>query len=580
MKNIFRAILIMAALLCGVVHANGSLVTLGAGSDCTYDTLQGDTLQDVLNLTPSEVRLVNNVSYVGQFVATAGVKLRGGYASCADAANDTQGNNNAVLDGNFQGITLTLLISGAYELEKISIINGSNPTDRGGGLLLSGMDMSVLLDQVTVENNEANYGGGIFKGSNLNVLLVIKDSVIKGNYAGFTAGLGGGMYFDLGGELVVYGDTQITENEAISGGGGVYLDDAVATFVGGINASINSGISFNKSASYAGGLYARGSTVHITGGVVDIPGIGLIGEAGKNFNVFLNESVGSGGGLYFDLASNATLEAVSIVSNKSTSNHGGGMMVNNNSALSMGRPENSGCQITTSLGCNFFAQNTANLQGGGLYVWAGAQVNLQSVNFNNNRANAATAAFVTGAGSKLIINASVFHDNGNLGAGGFNDQHVMRVTSSAELEITHSTAVKNRATLGFIVNSSATFKAFNNYFFNHQTGPWLLNGGTAQSDYLCQLVDSNNNIADAANYLSLTTLSANDAAFFVDEANNDYHLSDSSVLLDYTGTNCPVNSQVDGNLSDIDGDPRTPLSADLGADENLSNDIIFVDGFE
>jgi len=87
-------------------------------------------------------------------------------------------------------------------------------------------------------------------------------------------------------------------------------------------------------------------------------------------------------------------------------------------------------------------------------------------------------------------------------------------------------------------------------------------------------------VSEAANFLSLTTLAANDSVFFVDESNNDYHLSDNSILVDYTGNICPINPQVDGGVRDIDGDPRTPLSADLGADENLSNDIIFADGFE
>ncbi len=155
----------------------------------------------------------------------------------------------------------------------------------------------------------------------------------------------------------------------------------------------------------------------------------------------------------------------------------------------------------------------------------------------------------------------------------------MAIINSAELTVTQSTAVKNTASLGFIHNVNSNLNSYNNYFFNNLTGPWLTDSGpNPNSNYECQLVDENNNTLDVTTYTYTSSLFNNDTFYFVDESNRDFHLKENSTLIDYT-LPCPVNPNLDESLKDVDGEPRTSL-ADLGADENLSNDIIFQSGFE
>ena len=568
-----------------------SISTVGPDSNCDFNTTQGFTLQDALDSQASEIRLVNSVIYSGTFIPIASTNIRGAYNTCLDAVADIQGDTLSILDGNSQGSVLTLNISGTYTLDQIKLTNGlanaPAPNNRGGGLKLMANDMVVNLNQVTIENNTAFLGAGIHKsddnGFPRNILLTIVDSTIKNNTTS-TGGIGGGIYYQGLGELIVYGNTLFTQNQA-EFGGGAYLKNTIATFVAGSNSPLGSGFIGNKAYQNAAGIYANASTLKITGGLLNIVGIGLLGVSGKNYSItdntadFDDNSTGIGGGLFLYNNSHVTLNAVSIINNHAY--EGGGIYSYQGTQLSIGFPENSRCQTTNSNGCNFFINNNANT-GGAFYATTNTQSHLISVNFNGNRANGATVASIH-SNSALNMESIVMYNNGDLGNNGYTDNYTLGTFSSSTLNIEHSTAVKNKNTNSFILAASGNnlLNSYNNYFFNPQSGPWLDSntGPTSVVDFECQIVDSANNNNDIVNNIITITANDNDNLFFVNELNHDYHIKDGSLLVDYVGTHCPTNLNLFNHNKDMDNDSRTSLS-DLGADENLSNDIIFEDGFE
>ena len=567
-------------------------VSIGIGSNCDFDVNNGDTLNDALSSTATEIRLVNNTTYVGQFVPTRGVSLRGGYNSCADAINDIQGSTKSVLDGNNNsGTILILQVNGNYFLENLTITNGQT-TGHGGGIALTASDLNVSLDGLLIENNTANLGGGIYKKDGFNALLTIKDSIIKSNLATTD---GGGIYFGNDGELVVYGETEIKSNTARRNGGGIMIrgvpssstsGSTIATFVAGEN--LTSGIFNNGANITGGGMFMIEANVNILGGIRQLSGIGEVGFANSNYIINSNQASltgnGSGGGIFiYDSIVDA--QAITITSNSSNFIGGGiGLFSNADGAnhLTITRPSSSSCQ-TTNIGCNIISNNKATT-GGGIYSsgnhLSNGLIEIEATNFNNNRADLATIASVTS--TKLVIRSSVMYDNGNLAAGGYQDDYAFSVGgANGILEINQSTAVNNRVSTAFIKNNIAKLRSYVNLFYNENSGgPWLENvqGVTLDSQFNCQLVDSANNSNDSSND-TLTVTPTELATYFISTATHDFHLKNTSSLIDYTGDNCVENPGNLASFKDIDGHIRT-LKRDLGADESLIFDLIFKNGME
>ncbi len=566
-------------------NTNGiqSFRTVGPGAICNFDTSNGGTLQNALLSSTYEIRVVNSVTHMGPFAPNQQKYIRGGYASCSDAQNDFQSLNHTVLDGGAINSTMTLSVNGNYILENIKLINGSS--NLGGGLNLTALDMTVKLDNAIIENNQAFHGAGIHKtGISNNINLTIVDTVIQNNTT-FAGGFGGGIYFEGLGEVIVYGDTLFTQNEA-DYGGALFLKDTNATLVVGSNPLVDSGIRFNRARENGAGLYTNFSTVEITGGLKTLPGIGVKGLSGRNYLLLGNMAdsdgnlSGYGGGMFLYNDSQVTLNAISIVDNHAYDS-GGGIYTYLFTGLTIGYPESSNCQITNLNGCNFFINNSARF-GGAIEGISATTSTILSTNFSGNRANDATVVGLTT--SIMTITSSVMYNNGNSGIGGFADNNSLATFTDSTLNLEHITAVKNKNVGSFILASNGLnlLNSYNNYFYNPLSGPWLQLFGPQMAivKHDCQMVDDSNNVNDSLHNLVTTSAFFNDSQYFIDETNHDYHLINSSNLIDHTGNNCPSNVNLINNNRDIDNQTRSPF-ADLGADENLINyPFIFGDGFE
>lgn len=155
-------------------------------------------------------------------------------------------NNRSGLNGNQQGIVLTISAPGTFELKKLKIKGGLGTN--GGGICL---------------NNSAN--------NNSNTIVIIdSDSVVTSNTATYGAGV-----IIFWGTLKVYGS--ITSNTANSSGGGIY-NKGIVDFYG--------DITYNT-ATTGGGIYnTNGATINLYGNytlsdnsATNTQGVGIYNES-------------------------------------------------------------------------------------------------------------------------------------------------------------------------------------------------------------------------------------------------------------------------------------------------------------
>lgn len=201
------------------------------------------------------------------------------------AAGDGGGVAHLAIDNTseYNAVPATLTISNStIDGNAANFIDLGIPVDAGGcgGGVFSGGAIDVLLDNVTLTNNDARCDGGGFAGIYMQPLgeITIQNSVITGNSAGVDGegGIGGGIAvipYSYNGSVSIV-DTTVAGNDASSGGGiaSLYLFDlaiqrstisgnTAGDGGGGILTVItygtieNSTIAENDTSYYGGGMY-------------------------------------------------------------------------------------------------------------------------------------------------------------------------------------------------------------------------------------------------------------------------------------------------------------------------------------
>ena len=201
-----------------------------------------------------------------------------------------------------------------------STISG-NDAPSGGGILSREVESSVV-ENTIIENNTADFGGGVFNaGGVYSNTMVVENSTIQNNLA---RGDGGGIYSDD--DLRIRNST-ISGNQANDDGGGVYVDYASVRIY-------DSLVDGNSAEGNGGGLYdvdiVRGTT--ISNNIANGSGGGLHANLGLvvDSTISGNIAAGDGGGVFAD-GSNfeyATLVlANSTISSNQANANGGGINV-------------------------------------------------------------------------------------------------------------------------------------------------------------------------------------------------------------------------------------------------------------
>ncbi len=315
----------------------------------------------------------------------------------------------------FSGIPLTGKFGGGM------IINATSPTLRnievtgnttgsstsiggGGGVLLLNSD--AILDNVNIHGNTSLYGAGVFisggaptlRNSQIVDNVIITDNLVQ-------TPLGGGIY-------VVDADLTI-ENCTISGhdnvdmGGGIYAYQSTGSVS--LNLSHNQ-ISDNNAKTKGGGLYLN------TGSLV------MLGDVVSQNNPTGDAVFMSGGGICIE---NATADLDSLVVSQNTSQTGGGIyfdggssfdlddsVVHSNTALFFAGAISLQNAASSDMTGNTIAANGAPSASGGVYLFnASTSLNNNIVAYNTGLGSAANGINVVSSSPSFSCN-DVFGNDG------------------------------------------------------------------------------------------------------------------------------------------------------------------------
>ncbi|GGV27204.1 hypothetical protein GCM10010260_79560 [Streptomyces filipinensis] len=195
----------------------------------------GQNLQTAIDNAPSGSTIVVTGVCVGQFtIAGKNLTLVGS-------------GSGATLDGGQAGRTLTKFGPGnTVQLNNLTVAHGVDPNFGGGIINYEG---TLSLTRVTVRQNVAPDGGGIFNGGT----LVVSGSVVRDNSSGSAPqGTGGGIFNNNPGTATVV--NSLIQHNTVSGTGSAG---------GGLYESVNSSVTLNRttvqnnSAEFGGGLFSH-----------------------------------------------------------------------------------------------------------------------------------------------------------------------------------------------------------------------------------------------------------------------------------------------------------------------------------
>jgi filamentous hemagglutinin family protein len=372
---------------------NRATLTIEAGSliDGNTATSFGGGIRNEGTLTIDGTTLSKNQS----------VNDRGGaistYGGAVTITNSTISNNRAIFGGGIEANVGSLIINnselssnestagsgGGIEAANLTLtidnsqILNNTSADQGGGIGLFQADATIrnselignsaavhggaiegnastlILDNLTIENNQAQFGGGISHRTTTGATprTILTNSIIANNRAQD----GGGIFLQDQANSQVR-NTLIQGNQASIQGGGIVVGGNTSLDLTEVT------IAQNWSGDVGGGLSAH--VAQNFSGVIDI----------TNSTIAQNQAVGNGGGLDF----NPTLVGGTLNLMGST--------VDNNKAGVDGGGISFGLNLTANIVNSTFTQNQADRHGGAINTYN--PIDLNNVTIANNTANA------------------------------------------------------------------------------------------------------------------------------------------------------------------------------------------------
>jgi len=557
-----------------------SMVTVGSSpgnGNCTFANIQ-----DALDSNDSEIRILNNQDFIANLNVDHSVNIRGGYASCQDAANGMTDTSNTVIKGTsvVGAAVMTITTSSdfvinLYNLTLQDAVDTIFVTNGGHGINVLSSSGSLTLWDMVIRNNTSEKGGGIYMGDGSNsVNLNIRDSEISGNSASI---MGGGVYCEGGdttnNSVKLIGDSVIFENTAVNGGGAAIINNCSAFFYSGLEASDSIelyGIIGNHATQSGGGLYLDN---------VDYVNIGyplITQDLVKLATVKNNTAVENGAGIYAINNSYVLINDAYIDSNLA-GNNGGGIYISSGTLMYMSPVQS---QCTQFNKCSILSNNKSGTSnyGGGIYINGDSNVNIWNTFIYGNRADYGTAVYVSdtlATGSNLSLEGNYVYENGDNGSGDYQDRYVVRGNGDVEINILHNTVTDNNvndanAIIGVVNGVTMSLK---NSIIHNANETVLSDAGVNLLDNRCLMVNEDTSISGII-VLSVTTPK------FVDAINNDYHLTTSGI--DWCNPHGGFIKDTDNDIRGWD-DPTTEgilAYYDVGADESYDSDIVFKNNFE
>ncbi len=429
-----------------------------------------------------------NVNHANSAAIGGGVYLTGSGTSLTLSTNNSvQGNTSST---NGAGIAVveqaTLNVDGANILDNVA-------ANWGGGIYI---DSNNLATAVTIQNgalidgNSADLGGGIYAIDD-NVSLDVSDSTLNNNDADW----GGGARFNSSGTFTLV-NSAITNNEATSGnGGGVSLDQ------GGTFSATDLELRANTASGSGGGLHNVNGSVTLTADTVvnevsdNQAGVhgGGIYNSGNNtlridadhnqFNITNNTAGSNGGGVFVSSSTYFWPRGMLQINGNTATQNGGGVYVESATALiddfGSDRPQMSG--------------NTAtNGDGGAAYVLNSTLFRINGVDIDQNDAQNGGGVYADNSAIDLIT-ASLDDNAATVNGGG-----VAAVNGSIlSIETTFTAATRSTACDPTTLDANNYCSMIMNNHADEDGGGIYVESSTLSAEYVAIVNNTNDGTGSA-----------------------------------------------------------------------------------
>ena len=328
----------------------------------------------------------------------------GGGVHFTDAAG-TMSLENSEVRNNMAQRGAGVYSAGSLTIDGV-LISGNLATEWGGGI---GIEEALTLRATNITQNGADLGGGVYMSSPNGLVFSVSMDSTSSISTNAAEKLGGGLYLctdcnldggtiasntaDQGAGLFVeatsfvngcsISGTQISENIAVTSGGGIYSS-------GGLDlqsTTIDNNEVTDTTNGQGGGMFLENGTIYMTGGTVIKHNTAAFGggvyaaSAGIDGGLIdSNTATDSGGGIYMGTDMGSSFARVALTNNTAT-NKGGGLVVTSygksSDAEIVGNSANHGGGIYMSGEGGFLSLDSATVMsntataGGGLHLDAG-----------------------------------------------------------------------------------------------------------------------------------------------------------------------------------------------------------------
>lgn len=250
----------LVALLHLATPALALTIRVGADAGCDTSSLVTAINQAKSNPGADTIRIAANQAYTGQSLfIDSDLTLRGGYANCDAAA--PSGRTALVGSGNWAVLSLYSNSASGIDvrLEGLDISNGGASGEIGdwGGVKVGGRARARLAD-LRLHHNRASFGGGLTIDSQNAIVELERQVEIDSN----SAAIGGGIGVFAGTLRMQPHGVSIHDNSA-NDGGGLFVDfglvsvgSNVETAVGPVDGLL---VRNNTASARGGGIYVNGN---------------------------------------------------------------------------------------------------------------------------------------------------------------------------------------------------------------------------------------------------------------------------------------------------------------------------------
>lgn len=587
---------------CGVLavpaQAGGllSIVRVGAGAGCDFATLSSaiaaaSTGADDLTV----IRLATSLDDQELTVVDRNVTIDGRYPTCASETPDDGARRTLGGSGGDSVMRISNSLPGDRTVTLRNLIIrdggpfGALGSAAGGGLFINGRVIVEILDS-RISDNESYRGGGIYVAGD-ETRLILDDNTIVGAdgaldldgnraIAGGTAiGRGGGIHC-AGASLTLH-DARVRANTTAAEGGGIYASgcrltiEPRAAFAGNGDGFVT--LFLNSAGTDGGGLYATSASEVFWR---SLPTGSFGGRAAEN------SAGGRGGAVFLSGASDFVGDRLRIEDN-SADGRGGGFAVQDSSNLILRGGAGFACSGANCPGIfgtrGITEGESATLIGGAVHAEGGSTVSLRQQHLVDNFSNNGSALHLAGSTTNADLRSVLIARNVLYGVG--NGTSTVELTGSADLEMRYVTMMGNfRASNVFpglaLVASSirangngATVELRNSLFWNDAELVFRALVGASASGS-CVLAHENTSFgaATVADPLYVDTTGSDP----------DFSLQAASPAIDRCAASGTNEADVFGTSRPQNVFARPDLAGpfDAGAIEQVSDDVIFADGFE